>query len=246
MRLFYTVQRQAAVRRIRSGMPAMTAPEARGRHNCYKIPLALADMSRPVGIGPVHRLRLNGSGSLVLTSKMPLVRSAVLASLTCFLTPVGLTAPARAQDLSCAERVGIPQEKREKKRGLGGLLAAARKSGLGGSIAGALRGDGNLASRLEGTAQRARSPPRKRPPVRRTAMIRKASPSDVQPASTDRAAPETAPEGASRKWAAAETKYPRGAMIPAESRPSSPPMPSWVRSAAPAARADKRMRAGSS
>ncbi|NVD45921.1 hypothetical protein [Qipengyuania atrilutea] len=63
-------------------------------------------------------------------------------------------APAFAQGNPC-DPPSKAAEPKKKKRGLGGLFGALKGAGIEGSIAGALRGDGNLKADLQDAAQRA-------------------------------------------------------------------------------------------
>ncbi len=113
--------------------------------------------------------------------------------------------PATAQ---AREGCGAQAQKPQKKRGLGGLLSAARSSGLTGSIAGALRGDGNLASDLTGTAERAAMDATDGALASADcAQVPTDGTASETPATRD-TAPETATQRAQRKMAANDAKYP--------------------------------------
>ncbi|QAY75841.1 hypothetical protein [Sphingosinicella sp. BN140058] len=73
-----------------------------------------------------------------------------LAALAAGIATASFATPAIAQDGGCAAPSVTP-----KKKGFGGLLSAARGSGLLGSVMGRVRGDGNLGADLQGTARAA-------------------------------------------------------------------------------------------
>lgn len=123
---------------------------------------------------------------------------------------VGPTA-GQAQE-GCAAQAPKPK----KKRGLGGLLSAARASGLEGALAGAARGDGNLASDLKGVAQRAVedgvSEVITAAGCAETPSEDGASPAPVAGGGT----PETSTQRARSEMAANDVKYPSRMPVPEE------------------------------
>lgn len=108
--------------------------------------------------------------------------------------------PATAQ---AQEGCAAPTAK--KKRGVGLQLGR----GLKGSIEGALRGDGDLASDVQGTAGQAGE--RRARDARATADCDKTPPGDR---AINASAPETATQRAQRKMAANDAKYPSRMTIP--------------------------------
>jgi len=127
-------------------------------------------------------------------------------------------APAQAQ-----EGCSAPEAKPKKKRGLGGLMGAVRSNGLVGSVAGAMRGDGNLRADLQGAAQREveRGADRVLDAAATAAECNESRPAkaDGEPAADTAAAvskPETSTERARREMAASDAKYPSRMTIPAE------------------------------
>lgn len=114
-------------------------------------------------------------------------------------------APALAQQ-GCGAQVA------KKKRGLGIQLAR----GLRGSLEGALRGDGNLASDLQGTAKQGAE--RSVRDGLDTAKCNETQPREGAPDTTTASAPpaETATQRAQSKVAANDAKYPSRMTIPAE------------------------------
>jgi len=126
-------------------------------------------------------------------------------------------APVQAQD-GCAAAEAKPK----KKRGLGGLLGAVRSNGLVGSVAGAMRGDGNLRADLQGAAQR--EVERGAGQVLAAAECAEARPTEEpadngQPevkAAVERKPQETSTQRAKREMAASDAKYPSRMTIPAE------------------------------
>ncbi|WP_447724331.1 hypothetical protein [Sphingomonas koreensis] len=137
----------------------------------------------------------------------------VLIAATTILATAGTMAPAPAQ-----AQEGCAQAKPKKKRGLGGLMGAVRANGLIGSVAGAMRGDGNLRADLQGAAQREAG--RGAEQVIAAADCGEAAraepANDATPASTARPASETSTQRARREMAASDAKYPSRMTIPAE------------------------------
>ena len=140
-----------------------------------------------------------------------------IALLAVGIVPAAVAAiqPAQAQD-------GCTAPKPQKKRG-GGLLGAVRASGLVGSVAGALRGDGNLGADLKGAARREaeRGAGQVLAAAAECAESRpaEAAPADGEGAESTGAArrtPETATQRARREMAASDAKYPSRMTIPAE------------------------------
>lgn len=133
-----------------------------------------------------------------------LFRSAAAA--VAAMAAIPLSAPAFAQGAGC----DVPVEARPaKKRGIGGLLGAVRRSGLEGSIAGALRGDGDLKSDLQGAAQRAAFGAAEEA-VRAEAckeLASEASPGEPAASSLSQPGPVPSP---------ANPPFPRSTMIPAD------------------------------
>jgi len=126
-------------------------------------------------------------------------------------------APAQAQD-GCP----APEGKPKKKRGLGGLMGMVRSNGLVGSVAGAMRGDGNLRADLQGAAQREAE--RGAGQVLAAAGCAEARPA-AAPAdggtpevkvAAERKPAETSTQRAKREMAANDAKYPSRMTIPAE------------------------------
>ncbi|PTQ12146.1 hypothetical protein CLG96_06195 [Sphingomonas oleivorans] len=135
---------------------------------------------------------------------MKRIRVATAAAVGAMMAMAWPPTPARAQDDGCAVAA-----KPKKKRGLGGLLSAARSSGLEGSIAGALRGDGDLKSDLGGvaraTAERGAADAGARAAC---AATDRASGGGEDGTGTRPAAPASATGRARRETAAADVQYP--------------------------------------
>ncbi|UNU43719.1 hypothetical protein EAO27_14050 [Sphingopyxis sp. YF1] len=149
--------------------------------------------------GRAFHSRIDGSEEEQM--KYPMMMAALLATGTALTA--GAPVAVQAQD-GCA----VP--KPQKKRGVGGLLSAARSGGLEGSVAGALRGDGDRGSGLEDSG-------------RRTAAGDGAATGKCSqtPRGEDKgrpvgavAVPETATERARREMAANDAKYPSRMPIP--------------------------------
>ncbi|MEI4508880.1 hypothetical protein WBQ88_19725 [Sphingopyxis sp. CCNWLW253] len=100
---------------------------------------------------------------------------------------------------------GCAAQTAKKKRGVGLQLAR----GLKGSIEGALRGDGDLGSDLQGTAGQAAE--RSSRDAQGAAECDKAPPRE---SASNASAPETATQRAQRKMAASDAKYPSRMTIP--------------------------------
>lgn len=141
--------------------------------------------------------------------------------MTMALLAAGSAAAAAAAVGSTAVRAeegcAVSAAKPPKKRGLGGLLSAARSSGLEGSLAGATRGDGNLASDLKGSSRRAAEGGASESMA--ASGCRETAPKDdaAEASAAGGARPaETSTQRARREMAASDLKYPSRMPIPDE------------------------------
>lgn len=127
------------------------------------------------------------------------MKYSIIAALLVAGTATAAFYPAAAQ-----AREGCAAQTAKKKRGVGLQLAR----GLKGSIEGALRGDGDLASDLQGTAGQAGG--------RSSRDALTAAECDKTPkgGASNASAPETATQRAQRKMAASDAKYPSRMTIP--------------------------------
>lgn len=136
---------------------------------------------------------------------------------------VPVAAPAGAAASSGSPCPAAPAQA-EKKKGLGGLLGAARSSGLLGSVMGATRGDGNLESDLAGTARAAATDAANTAAACAEQAIGDAAESKAgrRPAAEQQgrpvrsSAPASATERARRQMAAEDVKYPSRMPPPAD------------------------------
>ncbi|RHW18849.1 hypothetical protein D1610_01485 [Sphingomonas gilva] len=142
---------------------------------------------------------------------MKRIRQTTAAAIGAAIMMTWSAVPAHAEDDACAVAA-----KPKKKRGLGGLFSAVRSSGLEGSIAGTLRGDGDLKSDLTGSARAAAERGLARAACADSATVTEGSSEASGDEGAARAAPISATERARREMAAADAKYPSRMPIPPE------------------------------